>query len=294
MSPKKTGYENPLIPNARLKQMYRAILRAHLLGQALPPEQRALTAGREAALVSTYLDLTARDLVSDSFNTPVLDLLHDGKLRSSFWTAKQVQNPRISPSPDRPRRLASPTDAATRIYSALGAAAALKASAASADRESKSTASDSAVVLSILTSGEVPEAIWKAALSFAAEHDLPVIFVVLPFPPQKASRPAKTTDLRALAHRAHVPAMPVDAADPVALYRVAQESIGHARIGGGPALIHCIASPTNPARHSATSNLALAHLEDYILSRNIATRAWMDREAESFSAQVRSVKFASK
>ena len=43
MSKKKAAYENPLIPNARLQQMYRAILRAHLLGRALPPTQRALT-----------------------------------------------------------------------------------------------------------------------------------------------------------------------------------------------------------------------------------------------------------
>ena len=44
--------------------MYRAILRAHLLGEALPPAQRVRTAAREAALVGAAVDLGPRDLVA--------------------------------------------------------------------------------------------------------------------------------------------------------------------------------------------------------------------------------------
>src|SRR6185437_10152703 len=112
-------------------------------------------------------------------------------------------------------------------------------------------------------------------------RDLPIIFVVLPV--ASAHRRLPKLDIRAIAHRAHVPAMPVDAADPVALYRVAQESIGHARIGGGPALIECVSFPTRSFGRRPLENPAIAHLEEYILSRGIATRPWFDREASTFS-----------
>ena len=311
MSPKKNAaYENPLIPNARLKQMYRAILRAHLLGQALPSAQRALTAMREAALVSSALDLTPHDLVLDAFSNPVLDFLRGTSnsiapktqgappTRSLGGFAVLSKFPRnLRADSGSPSRLPSPSDPAARIHAALGAAAALKSSGSAA--KSKSSP-DSAVVLSISTCGEVPADIWRSALAHAAQHDLPIIFTVLaPASGPKPSRSAKAAQdaaaLRAIAHKAGVPAIPVDAADPVALYRVAQESIGHARIGGGPALIQCIAFPAPATRiPAAIAHPAIAHIEDYILSRGIVTRAWMDREASSFAAQIRSLKSASK
>jgi len=310
MSKKKAAYENPLIPNARLRQMYRAILRAHLLGQALPPVQRALTATREAALVSTALDLTPRDLVCDAFSNPVLDFLRGTESKNKrvphpreAWVGSKLFR-RLLADAGSPSCLPSPSDPAARIHAALGAAASIKSAAALAKKtaqESDSTNSDSdsdsAVVLSISIHSEVSADIWKPALTHAAQHDLPIIFAVLAL--ESRTRTAKaapdTIALRAIAHKAGVPAIPVDAADPVALYRVAQESIGHARIGGGPALIQCIAFPaptsTTPA---AIAHAAITHIEDYILSRGIATRAWMDREASSFSAQLRSLKSASK
>jgi TPP-dependent pyruvate/acetoin dehydrogenase alpha subunit len=292
MSPKKTAYENPLIPNARLKQMYRAILRAHLLGQSLPPTQRALTATREAALVSSALDLTARDFVLDAFATPVLDLLRGTPLHRIQFTNRMTH----------PGSAWVGSDSAARIHAALGAASALKSAAALAKKsakESDTSSLDSAVALCIFISGEVTAGIWQSALPHAAQHDLPVIFLVLPPTASKTSRSTEKADLRAIAHKAGLPAIPVDAADPVALYRVAQESIGHARIGGGPALIQCVAFPatapqksasTAAAANPAIAHPAIAHLADYILSRSIATRAWMDREAASFAAQLRTLK----
>ena len=296
MSKKKTAFENPLIPNARLKHMYRAILRAHLLGQSLPPAQRALTAAREAALVSSALDLTARDLVLDAFTTTVLDFLRGTPLhrigiknRVPHPSSARVGSRNVRADSGSPTRLASPANPASRIHSALGAASALKAAAVIAKKVAKQSDSsdhDSSVILSISISGEVSADIWRSALAHATRHDLPVIFLVLP-----SAKPRKAaTDLRVIAHRSEVPAIPVDAADPVALYRVAQESIGHARIGGGPALIECVAFPMPASRTPP----AIAHLEEYILSRNIATRAWMDREASSFARRVASLISASK
>ena len=56
------AFENPLIPNAKLRQIYRAVLHARVLGESLPASQRRITHGLEAALVSTSIDLLAGDL----------------------------------------------------------------------------------------------------------------------------------------------------------------------------------------------------------------------------------------
>ena len=291
MSKKKVAYENPLVPNARLRQMYRAILRAHLLGQALPPSQRALTAGREAVLVNTVLDLTARDYVLDAFASPVVDFIGGMSLTRALRPHAHFAGGMLA-GPEYPYRI--PALESDAVAHALGIALHLKA-AGTLLKKARKAAADFAVAVAYTTQDQGSPNEWKAALTFAAQNDLPVIFVLLPLAARsKASKSkansAKEPKLRAIAHRASVPAIPVDAADPVALYRVAQESIGHARIGGGPALIECVAFPAVPSRKPA----AIAHIEEYILSRGIATRAWMDREAASFTAQLIRSKSASK
>jgi TPP-dependent pyruvate/acetoin dehydrogenase alpha subunit len=288
MSPKKPAYENPLIPNARLKQMYRAILRAHLVGKALPLSQRALTAGREAALVGTSLDLATRDIVLDAFDSPVVDFLRGIPLDRALGS-KSRRSRRIVADSGSATGLPAPAEPAARLWSGVGAAAAIQSTSFSA--QSKPSAADSSVVVVYTLPGDLPGNAWKLALSFAGERDLPIIFIVLPVA-STLKRPAKF-DIRAIAHRAHVPAMPVDTADPVALYRVAQESIGHARIGGGPALVECVSFLTRSFGRPALGNPAIAHLEEYIHSRGIATRAWFEREARTFRARIRNVKPAS-
>ena len=52
----EAGWENPLIPNARLRQMYRAMMRLRGLARALPAKGRD-GLGMEACLVSTSVDL---------------------------------------------------------------------------------------------------------------------------------------------------------------------------------------------------------------------------------------------
>jgi len=292
MSKKKVAYENPLVPNARLRQMYRAILRAHLLAQALPPSQRALTAGRETVLVNTVLDLTARDYVLDAFASPVVDFIGGMSLTRALRPHAHFAGGMLA-GPEYPCRI--PALESDAVAHALGIAFHLKIAGTPEKKKARKTATDFAVAVAYTMPNHTSANEWKAALTFAAQNDLPVIFVLLPLAAKsKASKSkassAKEPKLRAIAHRAGVPAIPVDAADPVALYRVAQESIGHARIGGGPALIECVAFPAARSRKPA----AIAHIEEYILSRGIATRAWMDREAASFTAQLIRSKSASK
>ena len=97
---------------------------------------------------------------------------------------------------------------------------------------------DSGVVVVYSRPGEVSPAIWRKALTFAAEQLLPVVFVVLPAAGRRGG--AGPGAMSAVASRHGVPGMAVDADDAVALYRVAQEAIGRARIGGGAALMECV------------------------------------------------------
>ena len=86
------AYENPLIPNARLRQIYLAMLRARMLEKALPASRRMRTlpgagkayalgnTGLEACLVSTSVDLGPGDLVSDALTGGMVEFLRGAAL----------------------------------------------------------------------------------------------------------------------------------------------------------------------------------------------------------------------
>jgi hypothetical protein len=295
------AFDNPLIPNAKLRQIYRAVLHARLLGESLPASQRRITRGLEAALVSTSIELAANDLVSDALISPVLDHLHV----TSFAPLTLAD----STIPLRPKARAALTAWATpstlplepstadRIQLALGAASALKAAHAKSLSHTKAkggTPRQPGVLVFYAQPGEIPASLWSKALAFAAHHQLPILFVLLP-PPRVArkepqTRPARLSPVIATALRNSVPGMIVDANDPIALYRVAQESLTRARDGGGPALIECVPFLVHGSRTPPED--ALPAMERYLLLRGVATRAWLDRTAREARAFVR--RFASK
>jgi TPP-dependent pyruvate/acetoin dehydrogenase alpha subunit len=182
---------------------------------------------------------------------------------------------------------------AQRIWTALGAAAAVKAETARARAEAKTSGSpapSAAVVVIYAQPAELKPALWKSALDFAAKHQLPVVFVAF-----SASRiqPVRAGSFSALALACGVPGIAVDVDDAVAIYRVAQESIGRARAGGGPALIDCVPFVVAGQKRTPPTH-ALATLERYMLHRGVCTQAWFDREARSFASWVAKQKAASK
>src|SRR5271165_5261259 len=87
------AYENPLIPNARLRQIYLALLKARLLEKALPPSRRSRTRGLEASLVGTAIDLLAGDLVSDAVSGGTIDFLRGASLASVLNAASSTRRP---------------------------------------------------------------------------------------------------------------------------------------------------------------------------------------------------------
>jgi TPP-dependent pyruvate/acetoin dehydrogenase alpha subunit len=315
--------DNPLIPNERLRQIYLAMART--LALALRSARRgqspaAGTLGLEAALVSATADLGPCDMVSDALAGGVVDFLRGTSLKEVLRAGKAgasaSRRSRKSGTGVRGLvaecgaavRLPSTTDAAERIWAALGAAAALKAAAAQARVEDKAKAEVKAkttdmaaarqatearqagVVVVYALVDEVPAALWKKALRFAADQELPVVFVVLPPARErggKARAAAKAGGVGALALSCGVPAIVVDADDAVAIYRVAQESIGHARIGGGAALMECVPFVLKGAAGKVrVTQDAIAGLERTMLQRGVAARAWMEREAKAFAKRI--------
>lgn len=282
-------FENPLIPNARLRQIYMAMMQARTLARVL---QRRRTSGLEACLVSPAIDLEPGDLISDTLAGGVVDFLRGATLGEVLRPGTAAKKRGVRAVCGGAGRLPSPTHVAERIWTALGAAAALKAHAARTENiVAEATANQAGVVVLYLLPHEIQAALWRKALTFANEQQLPVLFVTLPHAQVKGVS-ANTGAVSRIALRCGVPGIPVDADDAVAIYRVAQESIGHARIGGGAALIECVqfAAAGAPARCAD----AISGLEQYILQRRVATRAWIDRETQAFQNRAAGERTASK
>ena len=302
----KTARENPLIPNQRLRRIYLVMAQARALEKALPEAKRGraigpdanrtTTVGLEACLVSAAADLGPGDLVSDALEGGAVDFLRGTALSEVLQPGKADRSRKRRASVSgmaaecgTAARLPGAEDASERIWAALGAAAALKAAAVQAKVEDKAEGGkerQAGVVVAYLLAGGLTATQWKKILKFSSHHELPVVFAILPEWGGKA-RSTRTGGVSALALGCGVPAIVVDAHDAVAIYRVAQESIGHARIGGGPALMECVPFTLGGAAGKArVKQDAITGLERYMVRHSVATRAWMEREAKAFAKRV--------
>ena len=290
----ETTFENPLIPNAKLRQMYTAMVRLRVLGEELASRSRKRGGNLrdwEACLVSTSVDLGPQDLVSDASlrsdtESRILDFLRGEPAETVFDAESSGAN--------RPRRrtLAECSSAGRlpagvgiqeRMWAAIGAAGAAKAKA-KALKSAGDSSQQPGVAVTYVHAGELATRLWRKVLAYASIESLPMLFVILP---ADSSRPdPRTGTMSAIALQHGVPGMAVDCDDAVAIYRVAQEAIGRARDGGGPALIECVhfvVEQTRPARRRPD---AIAALEQYMLSRGDAKRPWMEGEARTFRRRI--------
>jgi hypothetical protein len=115
---------------------------------------------------------------------------------------------------------------------------------------------------------EIDSRDWPEALQRAAS--LPLLLVVLP----RWKGREDTVELGKLARSSNVPAIPVDAQDAIALYRVSQESLGRARAGGGAAMIEAV--------HLDDSPPAIDKLAEYLTRRGVASPSWIARNGSNF------------
>jgi acetoin:2,6-dichlorophenolindophenol oxidoreductase subunit alpha len=279
-------YENPLVPHAKLRQMYVAMAEARVLEEHVAGLQRRVKGakgrrrldsvrGQEACRVSTAIDLGPGDLVSDSQVGVVMDLLAGAKVSSllkrvaELHSGKKAKGLKLDGASSR--MLPWIDDAGERLRMAMGAALSFK------------TLGRANVVVAYVRHGEVGKGVWRKVLELAGRLELPVIFVVLPA--AKGDRRDGATNLGAKTAGWGVPGIPVDAGDAVALYRVAQESLGRTRGGDGPVLIECVAYRAGGSGGDALGD-PLEQMKEFLLGRKVCTKAWLERAGEGLRRRI--------
>jgi hypothetical protein len=231
------AYENPLLSNKRLRQMYTAMVESGVLGETMRRGKlRGFAPGTEACWVGSAIGL--RDVDGDFASVGAVGATLDLVLGLTARAAMKGER--------SPMRLAGDTlTPLERAWFALGAASRMVAT--------------KTVGLVYLGLNDLTTPQWKQVLEEAQRLDLPLVFIAIP---TKGDEPG----IAELATRWGIPGIPIDASDTVAMYRVAQESMGRARAGGGPAVIEGVRFP-------GASN-ATALLRRQLIARRVATEAW--------------------
>jgi TPP-dependent pyruvate/acetoin dehydrogenase alpha subunit len=276
-------YENPLVPNEKLRQMYVAMAEARELDEHIARSQKRAkgrrrldsTRGQEACRVSTAIDLVPGDLVSDSQVGVVMNLLAGEKVDAllkrvtEFHSGKKVKGTKKVGASRR--LLPWIEDAGERLRMALGAALSFK------------TLGTKNVVVAYVRQDEIAKGVWRQVLGLASKLELPVIFVVLPA--AKSARGVGVATLSDKARRYGVPGIPVDSGDAVALYRVAQESMGRTRGGDGPVLIECREFSVEGKDGRAPVD-PLARMRGFLLGRKVCTGAWLEAAGDGLRGRI--------
>jgi acetoin:2,6-dichlorophenolindophenol oxidoreductase subunit alpha len=274
-------YENPLVPNKKLLQMYGVMADARALDEHIQGLQKGLkgrrrlasTRGQEACRVSTALDLLPGDLVSDSQAGVVMDLISGAQSKAQIasllgrvaeFHEGKIDGAKLAREGALARVLPWAGDAGDRLRMAMGAALSFK------------TLKRGSLVVAYVGNDELGKNAWRKILETASRLELPMIFVVLP---GKEKDQRGVRQLSAKARGWGMPGMPVDANDAVALYRVTQESLGRIRGGGGPVLIECKGYRLEGARDDSAED-SLAQMRTFLLGRRICTVAWLKKTGE--------------
>jgi TPP-dependent pyruvate/acetoin dehydrogenase alpha subunit len=281
--------ENPLISNKKLRQIYATMLGARMLDERIVQLPRGAKTGQrwdsvrgqEASRVSTAIDLIEGDLVSDSQAHLVTNLVLGEKIGSLLRRAvhgvkRQRKRPNGSKIRTAAQLLPPVEDGAERLRIAMGAALSLK------------TAKNSSIVVTYVGQGDLKVGAWKKILGLAAKLELPIIFVVLPISSKKKGKRAANALVYDKARACGVPGIPVDSADAVALYRVAQESIGRTRGGDGPVLIECIHYDIKKKRGQGPDD-PIVLMKKFLLNKGVCDEQWFNRESGVLQRQMERV-----
>jgi TPP-dependent pyruvate/acetoin dehydrogenase alpha subunit len=276
-------HENPLIPNKKLRQLFVAMVEMRVLDGYIAGLQRKVKArrrlsatwGEEACRVSMAIELTAGDVVSNDQVGVTMGLLAGVKVGPLLQLVAKLNSSAKRTAGDSAvgRQLPWIENTNDRLRMAMGAALSFK------------TLKRANVVTAYVREGEVAKGVWRRLLSLASKFELPIIFVVLPKRSGKKKERSSSGALSTLARSCGVPGIPVDASDAVALYRVAQESMGRMRGGDGPVLVECVAFPVKEGRRKALAD-PLALMREFLLGRSVCDTAWLDRAGDAISKQI--------
>jgi TPP-dependent pyruvate/acetoin dehydrogenase alpha subunit len=277
-------HENPLVPNRKLRQMYVAMVEARVLDEHLAERKTVdkewrrvqSTRGEEACRVSTAINLQPGDLVSDSQPGGIMDLLAGVKVEHLLRRVSGKAAGKKYTQPEDTRQLPWIRDTNERLRLAMGAALSLK------------MLKQEKLVVAYAHQGEIGRGKWRRILELASELELPIFFVVLPSHRAVKKKPAKT-ELGMQLKSCGVPGIVADANDAVALYRVAQETFGRIRGGGGPVFFECVGFPLAGSRNASNPDPVL-QMKDFLLGRKVATEHWLDRAGDGLRRRIHGTK----
>jgi TPP-dependent pyruvate/acetoin dehydrogenase alpha subunit len=273
-----------LISNQKLLQIYSIMVKCRLLEERsrlfLENGKRArkgkACSGHEAAAVGVAIDLLAEDTIAPSPLDFLLNFIQGAPPNSLF------------------REMLVRSSGAAPLAAQLEAAGA----AALANKTKK----NGKVVVAFL--GDLPASLGflEEALHFAGVHQLPILFVCRNSAAskprgQKKSAPRQDLALKVQAHG--VPCITVDGDDAVAVYRVATESIAHARRGNGPTLIECKAldgrthSKTGSGRQGSPlvtkrrkADDPLKNMEEYLTRKGLFSKEIKRKVTDGFNGEL--------
>ncbi len=240
--------ENPLLPHRKLRELHTLMLRC----RDLERKQKFRGAARDALLAATSIHLLSGDLISARAEdqTP-LHLAPEGK------------------KPNLTGGLVTAPSIASRLTACAATARGLQA------------AGSDGVVLAMTQAG-TKEAGWQAALDWAQQAQLPLLLACAdatrgPARATAGSRGEPALDFATIsrfAKRNQLPVLTVDGEDAVAVYRVMQESVLRARLGGGPAVLWAVLTPLAGAQAKLSrAQQPIVKLERYMAARKISLKA---------------------
>jgi acetoin:2,6-dichlorophenolindophenol oxidoreductase subunit alpha len=170
--------------------------------------------GHEASAVGVALDLVPHDILAPSHLDCTTSLLHGVPIEKILA--------RLSGRSSKARPVS--------LDSAVAAA------------KSNKNKKNGRIVVAFASEETAAQGAWHLAMHNARRYKLPMIFVSHIHHPAKfesASHHAEVEDVASKIEALHFPVIPVDGNDVVAVYRVASESITHARQRHSATLIEC-------------------------------------------------------
>jgi acetoin:2,6-dichlorophenolindophenol oxidoreductase subunit alpha len=298
-----TPASNPLISDAKLKQLYATMLQCRLLSERFHElhgvkGKSTPVFGGEAAAVGAALDLRRDDWLAPLQNDVLGKFIKGMPLASIFTEIRQSETAQASTGkkPSAPglttnhspfHILPGAANPAAQLNLASGVALALQA------RNSGN------IVMAFCGDTSDSGQRWQEALTFAGKHCLPLLVLVHTKASTKsatAKKKAPSVSLLSEGSLCELPVIPVDADDVVAIYRVAFESIHKARHGGGPTLIHAVSLPRFP--HTKTPSAehpdAIAKMEAYLAAKGLFSPSWKQKLIDGFNRDVNSALQAGK
>jgi len=234
-----------LITNQKLRDLYTAMVRCRRLAEQ-QDKRLGEVAGQEAAVVGVCIDLDAKDWIATSASG-LMGRFVQGAPLADFFTLTEASE--------------------AQLDLALGRALSYK------------TKQNGKVVVVFGGAGAATE--WKDALCAAGEHQLPILFVrwSSSLPEEKSGKRSLKAEINI---PGEVPVIPVDGSDVVAVYRVATESIAHARRGNGPTLIDCLPYCIEGERKKDP----LSKMEAYLSHKGLFDRKLKNEAEADFSREL--------